>query len=73
MTDPALLQPAARDILDNMVTEANNAYNGPIDSSANTPHTGAVFILNTIQLLAVLDIQTCTKTSAEWHCAYTSA
>ena len=73
MTDSALLQPGARDILDNMVTEANNAYNGPIDSSAPTPHTGAVFILNTIQLLAVLDVQTCTKTSAEWHCAYTSA
>jgi hypothetical protein len=56
MTDAQLLQPAALSLLDDMVTNANNAYIGKLDPTTDEVQPGVVEIYYNVQRLATFTI-----------------
>ena len=57
LTDAQLLQASALTLLDDLATQAQDAYTGQLDPSAGRPEGGALLIYGNLQRLAAFDIQ----------------
>jgi hypothetical protein len=64
MSSDQLAQPQATALLDDLFTQANNAFVGQIDPNTNQVQEGVVQIYNNIQRLAALDITACPARNA---------
>jgi serine/threonine protein kinase len=64
MSDAQLQQPQAAVLLNDLFTEANNAFAGQVDPNTNQVIPGVVQIHYNIQRLATMDITACTGTGA---------
>jgi hypothetical protein len=56
MSDAQLLQPSTLSLINDMITNASNAYAGQIDLATNRMNEGATWIHDHMQILATLDI-----------------
>ena len=57
LTDAQLLQASALTLLDDLATQAQDAYTGQLDPSAGRPEGGALLIYDNLQRLAAFDIR----------------
>jgi eukaryotic-like serine/threonine-protein kinase len=69
MSSTQLLQPDALTILNDLFTQANNAFVGQIDPNTNNVKDGVVQIHYNIQSLATFDITPCTMNNGQSSCA----
>ena len=69
MNSDQLVQPDALTTLNDLFTQANNAFVGQVDPSTNNVKEGVVQIHYNIQALATFDVAPCTTTNGKSSCA----
>ena len=69
MSSTQLLQPDALTTLNDLFTQANNAFVGQVDPNTNNVKNGVVQIHYNIQALATFDITPCTMSNGQNSCA----
>jgi len=69
MSSTQLLQPDALTTLNDLFTQANNAFVGQVDPNTNNVKDGVVQIHYNIQALATFDITPCTMNNGQSSCA----
>ncbi len=57
LNDTQLLQPSSLSILDNLVTQAQDAYTGQFNLSNGQSEGGAIWIYGNLQRLASFDVK----------------
>jgi len=69
MSSAQLIQPDALTTLNDLFTQANNAFVGQVDPNTNNVKDGVVQIHYNIQALATFDITACTLNNGQSSCA----